>query len=109
MSSFFESEGKVSEVKSLTSQKGKPYSTFVLTTGDGHKLNFSLFGNSMSFKKFIVEGKSVAVKGALESREYQGKHYPQLTVQWVEGTKTPSASTTPEVKSNANDMAEIPF
>lgn len=106
--SDFHITGTVGEIQKLTSQKGAAYIKFRVTDSES-VFDLSLFGSGMSMASKLVAGVNVEIKGMLTSREYQGKHYPNFQVQWIEGVadKTTATSTT---KAAANDMFEsIPF
>ena len=103
--SSFTIEGTVTESTPATSNQGKAYLKFVVSYGDS-MFNLSLFGSSMSMANLITVGSKVAIKGMLTSREYQGKHYPNFQVQWVE----PVEKVAPAVKAaDTNSFDSIPF
>ena len=112
--STFDTTGIVKNIQKLTSKQGKPYATFQLITDDGDTIEFSLFGDSMSFFKYLVPDKALNLKGKLKSREYNGKFYPDLKIQWIEIPK-PSAMTGRPVADVKRDpqtdemMDSIPF
>jgi len=106
--STFSMQGTVTAVETLTSKAGKPFTKFKLTDTEGSQFELSLFGSSMSFAKIASVGKSIEVKGMLGSREWQGKHYPNFQVQWVEAVE---ANVLPaiETKKAEIDFESIPF
>jgi RecG-like helicase len=103
--SSFEILGTVTEATPATSNQGKAYLKFIVTDGD-NMFNLSLFGNTMNFANLITVGNKVAIKGMLSSREYQGKHYPNFQVQWVESS---DIKATPAMLSAASAIDSIPF
>lgn len=106
--STFSMTGTVTAVENLTSKQGKPFTKFKLTDTEGSQFELSLFGSSMSFAKVTVVGKNIEVKGMLGSREWQGRHYPDFRVQWVEAVEVNSMPPI-ETKKAEIDFESIPF
>ncbi len=107
--STFEINGTVSSATPATSKAGKNYLTFRLTD-DQSIFDLSLFGQSMSFASKLKVGSKVAVKGMLTSREYQGKHYPNFQVQWVDSISDAAAIVGGTPKPAASDEFDsLPF
>lgn len=91
MSNQFVFQGTVSALEVKTTQKGKQFATFTLQSQEeGYQgavkhifVKMTGFGEAGSRVIQAGEGAELMVKGKIESREWQGKHYVDLKAMEV--------------------------
>lgn len=92
MANQFTFQGQVSNLEIKTTKGGKEFAVFSLVAQEeGYQgavknivVRMTAFGQTGGFIISAGEGAMITVKGKLESREYNGKHYVDLKAMEVQ-------------------------